>query len=160
MGNKLAVLYWPQRVLKMFNKAHITQCVLYWTVKALFVVNKALLAWSVLYVWHLKHTFPFDFTHAKFYKTLYCTVVSAMSVQYIVHGCKGFCWYIHLKPEGRRPEGWGCLYQYNPKQPWYQLIYSTPKQRAFIYKAHFTSMVVYYIRATITRWVECYNIFS
>ena len=25
-----------------------------------------------------------------------------------------------------------------PMQPWYQLIYTTPTQRAFIYKAHLT----------------------
>ena len=32
-------------------------------------------------------------------------------------------------------------------------------QHAFVYKAYLTSIVVCYVRVTITRWVECYNIF-
>ena len=42
-------------------------------------------------------------------------------------------------------------------QLWYQLIYTTPTQRAFIYKAYFILIVVYYVRAMIN---ECYNILS
>jgi len=41
------------------------------------------------------------------------------------------------------------IYQQNPSQPWYQLIYHS-HAACLIYKAHFTSMMVYNVTATIT----------
>jgi len=58
----------------------------------------------------------------------------------------------NMAVRGVQPLGFRCIYQQKPSQPWYQLIYTTPSQCAFfIYKAHFTLIVVYYVRVMITR---------
>ena len=57
----------------------------------------------------------------------------------------------NMAARGAQPSGFGCIYRQKPSQLWYQLIYTTPTQCAFIYKAHFTLIVVYYVRVMITR---------
>ena len=59
----------------------------YWTVEALFVVNKALLARKVCFM-AFKHTFPFDLTHAKFYKL----EIKAKQRLYALHLCTRKLW--------------------------------------------------------------------
>ena len=71
-------------------------------------------------------------------------------------------YFADMNTHARGLKVWGLrvFISVNPKQPWYQLICTTPTQRTFIYKAYFTSIVVYYAIAMVTRWLECYNMFS